>query len=451
MNQDSLSRLVDKLGGLGYGDNDGIDGLSLNYRQFSRQELDHLYRSFWAIRKVCDYKPNMMSREWGGISLGSARTRASQLIDNVNNKFKKAKGLYNLAQKLANKDGGACIIRLVDDGQDYSDPINESSIRTFNYSRVYSRWDIAPYSQIHEEDPLNPKLYQFTTVKGERKLIHNSRVVRFRGSFVSYEDLQVNSGWETSLIVPFLEPCLRYSQGMGYVGASIKTFEVMIHLIEDLFTATESPDATERLLKRMRLNQVQMSALRGIVADKEREDIKMVARQYTGVSDIIEKLKDEMVAASGLTKPQLLSEHPTGLSATGESERLAEADGIRADQIRFWDDLIHEDCRLYLLSKECPSRGKIPKSWNWEWKSLFQLPPNEEANLRKTYADIDSTNIGNGIYSAEEARTSRYGSNTFNKEITLSAGMPESESKTESNVEDEPVITNKKKLKTEEK
>ena len=169
----------------------------------------------------------------------------------------------------------------------------------------------------------------------------------------------------------------------------------------------------------MQLNQKTLSALRFFALDRKTEEVNIIGRQFRAVSDILDRLKDEMIGASGLTKPQFYQEHPAGLAATGESERLAEANSILALCEQKWGENILEDIELYFLSQDSVTKGKLPNDYSWEWKSIYSLTPTEEAGIREATSRSDDANIRNGIYTNQEARDSHYGPSTFDMNITL--------------------------------
>lgn len=403
LNKDSLSRLFSEHGGLGQSTYDPIETTGINPpRKYTQHELTNAYRSIWACRKVCDFLPRMMAQGWGRIDLRNN----IELENKVNKELEQLRHTYREGQRLANLYGGAVVVRLVEDNKEYSQPIGKD-ISNIKYSRVFTPWEIYPYSDSLFDDILNPEYYQMITRidKEETSIkIHKDRILRFRGANTDYLSMRNNRGYEDSMLVPFLEPCLRYLTGISYVGASVTSFEFIIHKLQNLFIELENEESQRHLAERLRVAHNSLSALRGMVIDKTEEDVAVLSRNYAGVTDIINSLRDEMIAASGLTKPQFVQEHPSGLAATGQSERLAEADNIRALQSEKWGESIEEDCILTLRKY----RYSLP-NWIWTWNSLFQLSPLEEAELHERQANSDAIRISSGVMTPEEIKQIRYG------------------------------------------
>ena len=207
-------------------------------------------------------------------------------------------------------------------------------------------------------------------------IIHKDRVLRFRGAPTDYETMRLNRGFEDSLLTPFITSVLRYLNAINYVGATVTSFEFIVHKLQNLFSELENEESQIHLKERLKIAHQTLSSLRGLVVDKEEEEVEIVSRNYSGVKEIIELLLNEVIAASGLTKPQFIQEHPSGLSATGESERMAQADNIRALQEEKWGEQIEWDCQLQLWGL-----GYYGEDWGWEWANSFQLTSLEEAEV----------------------------------------------------------------------
>lgn len=414
MQTDSFSTVINRVTGLGVREFDSLitTNPSLTNSLYSKSYLDNCYSNFWSAKKVVDYLPMMMTRGWGGIVLGTG----SQLdLESANKSLSLLKRKYKFAQQCANLYGGSAIIRIVNDGLNPIEPIRLDSPKTVEYSRILDKWEIQATPDAILKDWLDPEYYQITTSDRIEK-IHKSRVIRFDGAFSGKESVILNGGWHDSVLISFFTPMLRYFNALGYVSEAVRDFEIFIHYIDGLFDrlAGSSPaerlDAESKITERLRLNQQQRSSLRGMVGDLTNEKFDFVGRNFGGVAEILDRIKDEMLAASGLTRPQFLQEHPSGLAATGESERRAEADLIRAYQEDKWGDNIRFDCELVFGT----SIG-----WDWQWANLYQSTPSEESEIRKDLAQTDKTYIELGVLTQEEVRTSRFLRANYSVETVL--------------------------------
>lgn len=418
---DGLTALVNQVTGLGVQGYDSIrDTQIVAGNKYTFWEYEDAYRASWQCRKVCDYIPVLMGRAWGTPNFEFPFDMQSSMVKAL----KGLRGIYATGQKLANQQGGATVVRFIDDGMDASEPVNLDRIQSIEYSRVFSPEEIFPdYQQVYALDPYNPTHYKFVlssanqasngktnSLPGATGIIHSDRIIRFRGAYLPPRTFRENGGWEESLLAQFLEPLKRYLSAIGYSAEALRNFEVMMLLVPDLWEKMATNE--DEVLRRLQLNQRMMSTMRALLGDKE-EAVEYLARQFRGVAEIDSIVRDEMIGASGLTKPQFYQEHPSGLAATGESERLAEANNIMATQEEKWRTLIEKD--IEYQKALFGYTGEV----TWTWDSLYIPTPSEKSDIRLNTAKTDQINIDTGIYTAEEVRRSRFEGAEFSEELTL--------------------------------
>lgn len=446
--QHLLTTIENRVTGLGRTGYDSLSSSQVNdtwLYQNQRFLYDTFYHNLWQVRRVCDLRPYQMGNAWGKFTLDygdvNAVSKVNKFLDGLRRK-------YQQAQMLANKDGMSTIIRLIDDGQvDFSQPVDIDNIKSIRFSRPFDRWEIYPDPQSYLINPYNPEFYLAALNHEDQSLvahnspissipdiykdfqslyrIHRDRVIRFRGDFISASALQRNQGCESSILPGFLSPLMRYCEAMGYVGESVRSFELVVFLIDDLLAGMQTRLGQDNLSKRFLLNNSSMSSIRSLYADKKTEDVKLVSRTYGGVSDILQQLRLEMRGASGLDEIELFQEHPKGMAATGQSERLEKAMRIMQLCDYEWTDNligtptdgIKGDIDYYLASDESPIKG-TNIDWDFIWNSAIALTPLEESELRERYAAIDKINIESGVYTPKIARD-RYTSTEFSTDILI--------------------------------
>jgi phage-related protein (TIGR01555 family) len=394
----------------------GDDYDSLQHLQVSRflgfesdkNTFAHIYSNSWQARKVCEYYPLLMSDTWGKVSM--------EILDNdllfaIAPYLDTLKNLYKEAQILANIYGGATVIRYVDDGQDFDQPINYAKIKSIGYSRVFDRWEVYPLYILPYEDVYNPDYYQYFTQMGDKKLtqgfIHQSRVIRFRGKYLPPELMRNNEYWEASLLHDFLEPYARYYMAYSRTLEAVRSSEIPVVGIENLAEKDDTVQVQQREIQR------QWAQNKGIVKDKDLIDIEFISRQFRGIKDLLFIAQQELIASSDLTKVQMYKEFPSGLQATGKSELMAEALGLRNRQENQWGSLIREDLNL-LMAMFCPK-----SNYEWIWNNAYFSTPEEEASRRLTIAQTDKIFHEMQALSSEEIRESHFGNNEYTNEITL--------------------------------
>jgi phage-related protein (TIGR01555 family) len=412
----------------GFGGTSGIEKTAIDLREgrlsWDRQTLDYLHSKSWACQRVCNLKPNLMAAAWGDVRLDTH----PEIVEKLTPQLTKLKNIYRKGQQLANLYGGATAIRYVNNDTDWALPINLKQVKTVDYSRIYDKWEIYPDTSKTNinNDPENPEFYRYNFIyNGQPQIneIHHSRIIRFRGASLPPQAMIENDYWENSLLEIFLEPYLEYYNAKKNVSMAIKSFSLPVIKKSGLLDilSMEFSRGAESIKSRLATVFAQLSSNKGVALDSDSEEITFLDRSFAGLDSILEMLHSEMVASSGLTKPQLLKEHPNGLSATGESERLAEAQDLLALQNEQWDELIRQDLALLL------AQYKIYDGYDWEWTNSYQNTPSEDIILKEKQCSIDEKYIAMNVYNELEVRESRFSHSVYSMDMILNDSLYDKE------------------------
>jgi phage-related protein (TIGR01555 family) len=163
-----------------------------------------------------------------------------------------------------------------------------------------------------------------------------------------------------------------------------------------------------------------LATFRTLFVDKEAEQLQFLTRDFKGVAEAVELLRHNLQAASGLPPAVFEGQFPSGLGATGISERLQWADQVRAFQESHWRRPIEQMVRL-LFRTGIPE----PEYWHWEWNSVFQLTDEELVRLRSLQAQTDATYLREGVLLPEEVAQSRFGGSNYSFETVLDKKLRE--------------------------
>lgn len=390
-------------GGIG-GDTDSLSDLSISpYLGISeaKDKYANLYANSWQCRKVCEYHPNLMSNIWGKVILPNENKKLSNEICKYTDRLRK---IYREGQIIANIYGGATAVRYVDDDKDFSEPIDLRHINELDYSALFDRWSVFPYTGAFNKDYYNPEYYQYYETykikhksKGNYNKIHSDRIIRFRGKYLPPDLMEYNDYWEASILSEFLEPYARYYSAITRTLEAIKTAEVFVVGIEDL-------DDYDLNLTKEKQEEIQRDLVqhRLLVKNKDSIEIEVLSRKFAGLKELLDDAKKDMVASSGLTLPQLYQEFPSGFQATGKSELISEALALNNKQENKWGELIRAD--LELIMALLGYKGE----YEWKWNNPYFSTPIEEMDIQLKQAQIDQ------IYH-------QINSNKYNNEINRSS------------------------------
>lgn len=432
--------LQNVLTGLGTLGNDPGRHLQIGPLEYlHRDEQSRYYRTSWACRKVVDIMPKYMTKRWGVVKMGGKAGKAD--IAGAIAKYHKriqAKNAFRRAQAQANLRGNAGIIILADDLQeDYSQPLDPKKLRSIRGLRVLDRYQLYPdltgwWDRLN--DDAKPEFFNLvaTTSKIQNKdgssisigsKIHGSRVLWFRGAELDeYERLR-NQGCDDSVLVNFIGAFKRYYAAYESGAAIAQSIDIIVHKIKGLKNTlvTGGLEAQSRLTDRLRVNQISKSVYRGYAIDQDEEDISVLSRNAGGISNIMESLKGELCAASGLPPSVFYAQFASGLDSSGEShsERETLNDEVQSAQEEKLDDNLLYLNELIFQANDGPTNGKLPDDWDWEWHQLYSPTPEQIADLRQKYSGIDATYIGSQVYTADEVANSRFGGAEYSTDIVL--------------------------------
>ncbi|MEW5859797.1 MAG: phage portal protein [Cyanobacteriota bacterium] len=406
---------------------------------YNREALDAYYRSSWACRRVVEIMPRLMCRKWGALTLGGEEnTDAIAYIEKRHGDLK-VRANFKKAQTWANLYGRAYILMVVDDNEDYSQPLeNGAEIESL---LVLDRWKLYPEQGIAGWDLLNPEYYTLASTQTSKLVlpdtytygqkIHKSRVLIFGGNDLPDVERQRNHGCEGSVLESFVDVWKRFYVGYASLSRLLVDFDIFVHSIDGLFEKLwqGGREAENTLRSRIETNNILRSVYRTVVMDKTKESGEFKSRNLGGAGDIADRLKSELVAASGLPQSVLFGEFAAGLDASGKitgEQRYLNDLTEEAQQDKFSDNAhILND---HLLNE--PDSPNTPNLFGWAWHPLYTESELGKAEIRKIYAETDEINIRSQVYSPITAQA-RYLTPQTSGEIVVMFGEGEKAEKQE--------------------
>jgi hypothetical protein len=129
-----------------------------------------------------------------------------------------------------------------------------------------------------------------------------------------------------------------------------------------------------------------------------------VERTFTGVSDILDHLANNLSGIAEMPATILFGRSPAGENATGESDQKIWDDQVTAAQRNDYQPVMERLVYLAALA----TGATEPEAWGFEFLPLSEPSEKEEADLWKVIADTDAINIGQQVYTPEEVALHRY-------------------------------------------
>ena len=397
----------------------------------TQEELENLY-SQWIPKRVIDIVAEQSTRKGFKVLFGGEGAAAEEVvgIEQVIEDLYILENL-NLASKNARLFGGAVILLYIDDGRSADQPVDFRNIRAIESMDVLDRWQIAP---VINEDALYDysKATHYQIISGDLirqpqlVKIHKDRILRFDGEWLPYRIRQRNYGWGMSTLQSVYDSFRFYSTGVSSAATLLTEFDIFVHKLRGLssmLAAGKEKDVRDRLV----LNDMSKSIYRGYAIDAEKEELEFISRNFGGVGEILEKLRIDIIGASQIPHTILFGESPGGLGSTGRSEERDFTKHLGDYQASHYKRPLQHLMRMIMMSKEGPTKGKVPDSWRVVFNDLFQLNERESADVRARVAAVDGRMVQLGILHPQEVRQARYGGSEWSMETALDPSLSANE------------------------
>lgn len=338
-------------------------GYNLFGAWLGQQRLSTMYRTDWLTRKICDRPAKDATRKF----IQCSDIEAHKFIEKFMDKLKFRQKVKKAVQ-WSRLFGGAGLV-FITNGRDSEDEL--SANETLYDVEVYDRYYLNPVA--YDMDPRSanyrkPLVYQ--TVSGQR--FHHSRVAKFSGCELTYEDAVENSFWGGSLIECYWNAVRNFQATQEDVRYIMTELNIGILKLPNLTQIKTNGGAAAAIQRRVNKFNATKSNQRVAAIDKE-EDFSFVSRTLTGVSDVMDRFATAVSGATEMPELILFGKTPAGLNASQEEQLTTYYDlieDIRQDQIA---PAIDKFMMLHGAEDE-----------EWEFQSLWEMSDSTKATVMQT-------------------------------------------------------------------
>ena len=300
--------------------------------------------------------------------------------------------------------GGSCAVILIE-GQDMSTPLDISTIRqgSFLGLHVLNRWQLDPSLELITE--LGPRLGQPVSYRindgndmrsdkveaaiGQGQIIHHSRVIRFIGIELPYNQRRLEGGWGASVVERIFDRLQSFDSAT--IGGANLLFHAYLRVVSlkgfrDIMASNE--EIQSGLMNSLQFMQVMQHSLGLSVIDSE-DSFQTYNWTFSGIADALQAFAEQISGGCSPVIPLviLLGQSPKGFSS-GDNEVRLYYDGIRTNQE---DDLRPAFDILFKVMHRSLWGEDLPANWTYEFRPLWQLNEKEKAEI----ATIDAQNAVN--------------------------------------------------------
>lgn len=382
--KDSFTNFATALG-VGTNNASSVSGYSLNPKTRNRAELEYAYRGSWIVGQAVDCPAEDMCRE--GIELSSNLDQDVQSA--VHEEFDNLLIWQRLSEclKWGRLYGGACGYFCID-GADPEQPLNIDAIGRGKFRGILplDRWQINPVvtQPIMELGPDygKPEYYDMiidqTGVAGTFQRIHHSRVVRFIGNEMPFQQRLAEMGWGLSVIERLWDRLIAFDSATQGAAQLIHKAHLRIMKVDGLSTIIAAGgQAMQGLLAQianMRLTQ----SLEGITLIDKADEFETASYSFSGLDSVISQLGQQISGALQIPLVRLFGQSPAGLNSTGESDLRTYYDNLSKQQELHLRIAVRKTLELAcqsLLGK------RLPNTTQFRFKPLWLLTEDQRSQI----------------------------------------------------------------------
>lgn len=375
------------------------------YLSRDRQQLEDMYRTSWLVGRMVNVVAEDMVR--GGIDV-----RAQWDVGRTDELLRAYRrlgcpGRLSDAIKWGRLYGGALAVILID-GDDLAEPLAVGSIAKGSFRGLYvvDRWQVTPGTDlIREMGPLlgYPEYYTVSAQQAmDRQRIHHSRVLRFVGVELPWQQRLTESHWGASVVEQAYDRLLAYdSATQGSANLLYKSFLRVIGVDNLRAILAAGGKAETALLKQFEMIR-QMQSNEGITLLDKNDTFFTTGYTFAGMYDALQAFAEQIAGATGIPLIRLLGQSPKGFS-TGESDLRTYYDTISTlqdDDLRPALDVVFAVLARHLWGES------LDEGFAFDFESLMQPSETDKAQIATADAQAVAALTQAGIVSAAQGLAS---------------------------------------------
>lgn len=359
----------------------------------ARTELEAMYRTDWISGKTVDIIPNDMTREWREFTDDDLEAAIKEKFEAEEERLGLAQAFCE-AHKWARLYGTAFIVMSIDDGKKASEPVDINKLKPgcLKHIKVIDRHRLAPGINI-ELNPLEanfgfPNTYRMndTTID-----IHHSRVLRFDGIKLPFEEFRRNNYWSDSILHRLYGAIVNFHTATDSSASMIYEANVDVMKVKGLMNYLQTDEGENLLRKRFALAGLLKSFNTMMLLDMD-EEHSTKTNSFSGLPDLIDRFFQVLSAATDIPATRFLGVSAAGFS-TGDGDIKNYYDNVRSKQNSEYRP------KLNYIDKIIARSLNIAEdiSLKYDFCSLFQLNEIEIADMRLKDAQRDQIYLDQGV------------------------------------------------------
>jgi phage-related protein (TIGR01555 family) len=373
---------------LGVGTDNALSGSSYGFNPITRNRtlLEWIHRGSWLGGVAIDLIADDMTK--AGVDLQGD-------IDpkDIERLRQKAMGLgiwssFNDGIKWGRLYGGAIAMYMIE-GQDPATPLKIDRIAKgqFRGLLVLDRWQVNPSLEngglVTEMGPHfgMPMFYQTENLPAvPRMKIHYSRIIRFGGVKLPYNQRIMENLWDESILERLYDRMVAFdstTQGAAQLAYKAWLRTMKIKQLREIIAA--GGKAYQGLVASINF-MTRFQGVEGLTlidGEDEFEGIAGGADAAGNLAPLLDQFGQQLAGALQIPIVRLFGQSPGGLDSSGESDLRTYYDGIKQQQEQELREGVNTTYRLMALSEGI----RTGSDFGFEFKSLWQMSDQQQAEV----------------------------------------------------------------------
>lgn len=413
---------------LGVQNKDKRTGMGAVENYLSEQVIASVYQADDIFAKVVDKLPEDMTREGFTVIVNENEDLTSEIqeiFENLDLDAKIEKGL-----KYARLYGGAGMIMGVQDGRLPWQEVNFNSIKGIDYIALLNRFELMPDLGVIgiDKDVMSknfgrPTYYKLQDSKVKINdtnyvKIHHDRIIRFDGIQLGRDQMPLVDYWGDSILGRLYDQLRNFQSSHSSAALIMEDFTQLVIKLKNLSDMIASGDSA-LVQERFALLTKTASIINAVVLEQD-EEVERKTTNVSGVDKILDKVNARFLAATEYPHTVLFGEGADGgLGTQGQSEKRDYYETVKNKQESILRPILKQILKFIFLSKDGPTKGKMPKKVQITFNPLWMPSQKEIAETRKITAETDAIYIDRGVLDVDEVAQSRYGNGEYSIETVI--------------------------------
>lgn len=423
------------LSGHGIAGRDKRQGASFAAAVLTFDQLAELWRGDDLAARAVETLPKEAIRQGWDLTVpeddegGDESDRIAEIMDKLHNLG--ADHIIQIGLGYERGLGGGAVLIGANDGQaDLTKPLDLNKVRSLDWLTPLEPREIQPiYGYADPRAPKygQPEIYRITsrpiwpspdgrsTAQASME-VHESRLLIFPGIRVSrYQQIANQNGWGDSVLVRMWRVLRDFNLAWGSAGALVTEFASAVYKFKDLWETLATDGGNVDFANRLQAMDLARSTINATVIDAD-DDFQRMQTPISGLPDLMDRFATRLAASADMPLTLLFGTSPAGMNATGESDIRFFYDRVASYQHDKVEPQLKQLIRI--LFRTLGNKTEPPR-WNITFRPLWQESAMDKAKAILTTAQADQINIQGGVYSAEEAADSHWGTGEWTPDIRI--------------------------------